>query len=100
MCYLCLSASICGKFYFKNNYLRQFWQRLNRRCQRRDDLAVIAHYAKFRFAKDRRVLIRIYRDNGLGVAAARQMMARAGDADRNIQLWRDCFAGESNLHGV
>src|SRR5688500_15897793 len=57
--------------------------------QRRDDLFVVADDAEARFPEDRGLGIRIDRQYAFRVSAARHVVARAGNADRDIELRRD-----------
>src|SRR5438034_176572 len=62
-----------------------------------DDLMQIAHQAISRNLEDRRVGVFVDRDDNPGILYARQMLDRAGDAKRDVQLGRDDLAGLSDL---
>ena len=65
--------------------------------QRRHDFAIIADDAEARVPEYRRLGVGVDRDDRLRVAAARHVMARAGDADREVQIRRHGLAGEADL---
>src|SRR6202042_877288 len=47
--------------------------------------------------EDRRLLVLVDRDDDLGILHPRQMLDRARDADRDIELWRHHLAGLPDL---
>src|SRR3989304_5859203 len=59
-----------------------------------NELLIIAHHAEAGVLENRRLRIGVDGDDRLGAAAARQVMPRAGDADRDIELRLHRLAGE------
>ena len=64
---------------------------------RRHDLEQIADDAEVGDFEDRRVGILVDRDDGAGALHADQVLNRAGDAERQIQLRRDGLPGAADL---
>src|ERR1700678_4215927 len=65
--------------------------------QFRNRLIQIRHQAIIGDLEDRRVLILVDRDDDLGVLHAGEMLDRAGNTDRDIELRRHHLAGLSHL---
>src|SRR5689334_20642862 len=74
--------------------------RLDRLGQLGDDLVQVAHHAEVRELEDRRVRVRVDRDDVLRVLHADLVLDRAGDPDREVQLRRDGLARLADLSGV
>ena len=69
----------------------------NRFDKLRDDVMQVTHQAVSRHLKNRGVGIFVDRDDDPRILDARQMLDRAGDAKRDVQLGRDDLAGLSDL---
>ena len=65
--------------------------------QLRHDFEQVADEADVGDLEDRRVLVLVDRDDGLGVLHSGEMLDRAGNADRDIEVWRDDLAGLADL---
>ena len=63
----------------------------------RDDIKQVTDKADIRHLEYRCVFVFVDRDDDLGVFHARQMLDRAGDADRDIYFWGYDLAGLANL---
>ncbi len=68
--------------------------------QLRDCFEQIRYQTVIGHLEDRRFFVLVDRNDHLGVLHARQMLDRAGDTDRDVQLWRNDLAGLTDLHVV
>src|SRR5215813_9860178 len=62
-----------------------------------DDLIQVAYQGVSRHLKDRRVGVFVNRDDDPRILDAGQVLNRAGDSKRDVQLGRDDLAGLSDL---
>ena len=67
-----------------------------RRFQLRNDLEQILHQTEVGDLEDRRLAILVDGHDGTGVLDAGEVLGRAGDADRHVQLGRDDLAGPAD----
>ena len=65
--------------------------------QLRHDLEQVADQADVGDLEDRRVLVLVDRDDDLRILHAREVLDRAGNADRDIDFGRDDLAGLADL---
>src|SRR6516225_1964773 len=63
-----------------------------------NDLEQITDEAEIGHLEDRRFAVLVDRDDRARILDTGEMLDRAGDADRDVQLWRDDLAGLADLH--
>ena len=74
---------------------------LDQLLQLRDGFEQVRHQAVIGHLEDRRFFVLVDRNDHFGVFHTGQMLDRAGNTDRNVQLWRNDFAGlTDNLMGL
>jgi hypothetical protein len=73
---------------------------LNQLLKLRYGFEQISHQAVISHLEDRRFFVLVDRNDHFGVFHTGQMLDRAGNTDRNVQLWRNDFAGLTDLHVV
>src|SRR4051812_22778745 len=81
------AASLARGGPFSSELLSQF----------RDDFEQVAHEADVRHLKDRRLLVLVDGDDGLGVLHSGEVLDRARNADGNVEVGGDDLAGLADL---